>query len=429
MKKKWITAILTAILILSALVPLCVISAAGNIRFVTAGGTGDGKTAASAMGDLADAIEELATDGGTIVIVGSYDLTTSSAFSNNKRFSEPAHSGAVTITGSYDGVNYNGEIHAKNGNYYCLSGSTMFENLTFRFDGEATNATFLFSARFNPITIGENFDISSFAGGAFIVGGYNNGDPAAVPGGTETRNVSITIKSGSFRYVVGLDRYLSGKTYANTIEIQISNATVTALIAGIHGTVAQKGGDCTITLGEKAHIENLYSVGDWSKLNALEGLESLTVRVVNKDIVFSKAYIGSQVKDKASLKYIQDAAAAVAAIQSSFGSTAVIPESPVVTTEPPVVTTEPPVVTTEPPVVTTEPPVVTTEPPVVTTEPPVTSEAPATTAVPETTNAPASTQASDSSSPSTGDITGILFGAAAFCAVLILLLLRRKKEA
>ena len=125
MKKKWITAILTAILILSALVPLCVISAAGNIRFVTAGGTGDGKTAASAMGDLADAIEELATDGGTIVIVGSYDLTTSSAFIGDKAgtlkiFSEPAHSGAVTITGSYDGVNYNGEIHAKNGNYYYV---------------------------------------------------------------------------------------------------------------------------------------------------------------------------------------------------------------------------------------------------------------------------------------------------------------------
>ena len=421
MKKKWITAILTATLIFSALVPLCVISAAGNIRFVTAGGTGDGKTATSAMGDLADAIEELATNGGTIVIVGSYDLTTSSAF-NNKLFSEPAHSGAVTITGSYDGVNYNGEIHAKNGNYYCLSGSTMFENLTFRFDGDATNATFLFSARFNPITIGENFDISSFAGGAYVVGGYNNGDPAAVPGETETRNVSITIKSGNFRYVVGLDRYLWGKTYENTIEIQISNATVTALIAGIHGTSAQKGGDCTITLGEKAHVENLYSVGDWSKLNEQDGLDSLTVRVINKDIVFSKALIGSKVKDKASLKYIQDAAVAVAAIQSSFGSTAVIPESPVVTTEPPVVTTEPPVVTTEPPVVTTEPPVVTTEPS-------VTSEAPATTAVPETTNAPASTQESDSSSPSTGDITGILFGAAAFCAVLILLLLRRKKEA
>ncbi|MDY5941502.1 MAG: hypothetical protein SPJ23_07625 [Eubacteriales bacterium] len=386
--KKCIAAIITAVLVLSVCAPLCGVSAAENVRFVTDGGAGDGKTSAGAMGDLADAIEELATDGGTIVIVGSYDLTTSRAFIGDKAgtlkiFSEPVHSGAVTITGSYDGINYNGTIRGKNDSYYCLSGDTTFENLVFDGDG----ATYLFSARFNAITFGENFDISAFRKGAYIVGGYNNSDTAAIDaetginyGGTEERNVSITIKSGTFRHVVGLNRYLSSSQnsidYTGTVTVNVcGTGMVEALYAGTFDSRAQNGGDCIINLDEEGCIMNLQS--DY-KLPADGGINSLTVNVKSKDAYLINVKIGAGVKSSV-LYYAPDAETAVETIIPLFGASAKIGETP------------------------------------------VTTDAPTTTAAPTTDDN------GSSSSPTTGDITIIVLCAVAVGVVLLLVLLRRKK--
>lgn len=78
---------LLSLLLLCAALTLSA-AAAGTV-YVADGGNGDGRTAASPLGDLAAAYTALGEDGGTIVIVEKYTLSAA--------FVEPDHSDVLTM--------------------------------------------------------------------------------------------------------------------------------------------------------------------------------------------------------------------------------------------------------------------------------------------------------------------------------------------
>ena len=123
MKKLFILLVFSVILIISAF-------AAENTVYVNDGGSGNGLTAATPVGTLADAYAVLGTNGGKIVITDT--LTVSS------KFIEPAHSGKITVTGGTLAVS---DIR------YILNGATTFENIALR--GDSNYLTIV--AQFNPI--------------------------------------------------------------------------------------------------------------------------------------------------------------------------------------------------------------------------------------------------------------------------------------
>lgn len=436
MAKKILSILFVTIMAFTLLSPAAVY-ADENVRYVAEGGTGDGRSVNSPIGDLADAIEDLATSGGTIVIVGEYDLAGSRAFIAGKNgtlidFSEPVHSGAITITGKHGGMSYGGKLKANNDTHYCLSGDTKFEYISF----EGSGGTYLFAARYNALTFGKEFDISTFTRGAYIIGGYNNGDVAAVDAetgmnyaGVEERDVNINIESGSFLYVIGLNRYLASSknliSFENKVNINISGeALVERVFGGNYDNLILDGGDCTVNVSDDSCIMMLYTD---NKLAAEGGLGSLTLNINSASAVVVEAKFGAYTKTE--LVFDPAAADAAESVMAEFGTVKTSDGSAV--TAPP--ETEP--VTERPATqpVTSPPTSPVTEPPA--TEPPVT-EAPATVAPvtdPEETTAPAtSAPAPAPAAPKDNSIliTVLLFAAAAVIIVIAIFLpkLTNKKQ-
>lgn len=115
-----------------------------DVVYVKDGGTGDGRTADTAVGNLEAAYEALLSRtnikdnskaNGTIVICGK--LTISQHFNY---YSEITHAGTVTYTGSYGGTDYDGvlliyaaskdALTPKDEHRFQLGGPTVMENLT-----------------------------------------------------------------------------------------------------------------------------------------------------------------------------------------------------------------------------------------------------------------------------------------------------------
>lgn len=136
-----------------------------NLVYLADGGKGDGSSASTPLGDLADAIAALGGIDGTVVLCGKYTV--------NAAYTVPVHSGRVTIT-SYDYINDYRESGA------CLSlaanltlgGETEFDKLCF----EAAAASAIY-ARGNKLTMGKDLQTvltnsnTSYIG---IVGGHNS---------------------------------------------------------------------------------------------------------------------------------------------------------------------------------------------------------------------------------------------------------------
>ncbi len=433
MAKKLLSVFFILIMSFTLLAPAAVY-ADENVRYVSEGGTGDGRSVNSPMGDLADAIEDLATSGGTVVIVGEYDLSGSRAFIAGKNgtlidFSEPVHSGAITITGKHDGISYGGKLKANNDSHYCLSGDTKFENISF----EGSGGTYLFAARFNALTFGKDFDISTFTRGAYIVGGYNNGDVAAVDAetgmnyaGVEERDVNINIESGSFLYVIGLNRYLASSkniiSFENKVNINISgDAIVERVFGGNYDNLILDGGDCTVNVNDDSCIMMLYTD---NKLAAEGGLGSLTLNLNSAGAVVVEAKFGAFTKTE--LVFDPAAADSAESVMAEFGSVKTSDGSPV--TAPP--ETEP--VTERPATqpVTSPPTSPVTEPPA--TEPPATEPATEPATVAPVTDPATAPPATEPAAPKDNSIliTVLLFAAAAVVIVVAIFLpkLTNKKQ-
>ncbi len=184
-----------------------------DVVYVKDGGTGDGKSAANAVGTLADAYDKLGSNGGTIVVCGPIALT--------GNIIEPAHGGQVVVTQKYNGEDYTangGFSTGGTGRVYYLNGPTKFENISF---STTNRATMLFIAQYNPIEIGEGvvcsgFDSTQATYGFTIVGGINSTNKPLSAG---TGDAHIIVRSGSGVVVAGLNRYGAANTRTTKIEI------------------------------------------------------------------------------------------------------------------------------------------------------------------------------------------------------------------
>lgn len=184
-----------------------------DVVYVKDGGNGDGKSAATAVGTLADAYDKLGSNGGTVVVCGPIALT--------GNITEPAHSGQVVVTQKYNGEDYTaGGGFSTNGagRVYYLNGPTKFENISFT----TTNSLAMFIvAQYNTVELGEGITASGFnpstaAKGFTIIGGINS---TTTPISAGQGDAHIIIRSGSGLAIAGLNRYSATNTRGAKIEI------------------------------------------------------------------------------------------------------------------------------------------------------------------------------------------------------------------
>ncbi len=218
--------------------------AAENVVYVSDGGTGDGSTATTPVGTLADAYAALGDNGGTVVVVGKVTVS--------DHFVEPSHSGVVTVTQVYGtndyrtGTNYGINIAQ---NRYILNGDTTFKNITFRGDTSKSYNHVLFVAQFNYIVMDEGVecvnygDFSTIAQAASILGGVQSGADKYNTVPTD-RDSHITVKSGKFM-ICGYSRQVN-KVFEGMAHIDISGGTIDNIYPGTANNGS--GADARITI-------------------------------------------------------------------------------------------------------------------------------------------------------------------------------------
>ncbi|MBQ4598904.1 MAG: copper amine oxidase N-terminal domain-containing protein [Clostridia bacterium] len=235
--KKYLGIFLAAILC----VMLAVAASAADV-YVNDGGTGDGSAADKPLGNMTEAINKIATDGGKVIIVDTYTCA--------EEYYEPEHVGNIVITG--------GKYVFSHGKYnrWFLSGpgSTTFENITFSY---AAGTTHLIVARYNKLIMGEG--IIDAGTKAYIVGGYQLPlDDAAV----FDKDSDVTIKSGNYYLIAGHSRSAGDYEFTGTSHITVEGGEIGSVYGacvngnyGGHGEINIKGGNIT----------NVYTGGDGTR--------------------------------------------------------------------------------------------------------------------------------------------------------------------
>ena len=283
--KRFIAMLVAAITVIACACPLLPVQAAENVVYVCEGGTGDGSSDTSPLGNLTDAYNKLG-DGGTIVICGSYEIKAT--------FTEPAHANTVTVTQVYGGKDYrNGTANSvyikSQGRRYVLAGPTTFENINFKGDTSAKYNFILFIAEFNPIIMGEgitstDFTYTEIAKSLAILGGCQSGEGKAA---TISRDLDakITVKSGKF-LVVGFSRQQNA-SYTGCSHINIEGGEITTLYGGSVNNGS--GGDTNITISGGKITGSIYVSN--SNPSFLKGDAKITV--TGGDFSSCKGIIGN----------------------------------------------------------------------------------------------------------------------------------------
>ena len=233
----------------------------GTLVYLKDGGTGDGSSAARAVGTLLDAYEALdLTKDCTVVICGTFTTP-------KENYTYPgSFDGSVTFTSVYGGVDYRtgGAQYVFRPYCYGSACETKFENINMVSGGTGSNGGVVFVAQHHPFTVGEGVSVtggdnltgSTIATSLTIIGGYYTkvGEPKL----NDSRDVSITVLSGSKLYILAVNRGIAG-TYTGTANIHIGGSaqvsTVNASAANIDGSVI---GDVKLTLTDNASIGNFY---------------------------------------------------------------------------------------------------------------------------------------------------------------------------
>lgn len=213
-----------------------------------------------------------AAGGGTLVIEENFTFTSGISFSY-------AHSGTIVIKGKTSDVaiEYTGTLANQ---WLKFAGPVVIENITFR-----TSKTFFLLANHNPFTIGEGVtcDYGSTAittAGIVVAGGSFN------VSGTQC-NTDITVKSGSWRCVVGggvATNNTAVDTATNTSKNQ--NGTFKTTIEG--GTIVNlMGGNWAVNEKSQSSASNILTGGQ--------------AYVYIKDGNVSKLYFGGNNRSQATL--------------------------------------------------------------------------------------------------------------------------------
>ena len=265
------------ILSLSVLAILFCLSAfaAEQTVYVCDGGSGSGASASSPLGSLSEAIDQIKSTGGSVVICGPYTLSSA--------FTAPVSAQTVTLTSVADDVDYAqtaGAYFSLGANYFA-GGKTVFENMTIVC---AKNYTGIFGCG-NDLRLGAGLDCR-MADGITTYPSVLGGTNKALSG----KNASLTFESGKWQRVRGgssaganTDYHVKftvngGEFYERALLASggtgagIShNGNITAKILGgvfrrglsltafVGGSDAYTG-DCDLTIGEDAEIYGTVSV-------------------------------------------------------------------------------------------------------------------------------------------------------------------------
>ena len=225
--------------------------------YVNDGGAGDGSSAEAPLGSMAEAIEAIAAEGGTVHIVDTYTCP--------DQFVEPEHAGDIVITGGKY-VFTNGSFNRW---YLSGEGSTTFENITFEYGAGSTS---LFICQFNEIIIGEGVVFpdkfmsgeKEVTGKCYVVGGYQYNktqtegkeyasidEMIADLGWATDKDSKITVKSGKLWCVVGFCRGAASAdcAFTGTSNITIEgDAIIDSAVYGGHVNGHASAGSANITV-------------------------------------------------------------------------------------------------------------------------------------------------------------------------------------
>ena len=234
-----------------------------NVVYVSDGGTGDGYSAASPVGTLADAytkllertdIETNTQTSGTIVICGP--LTQNDHFANTQATANE-HVGTVTYTSKYGAEDYtatakltlarpttDAELRIQ------MGGPTVWENVMVTTSGTKKSVTVYGSTYFEvkpSATV-----ISTSSEKLFIRGGYAYK--------TTTEDIHVILNAGTYDFVAPSNA--EADTTGNYYVTVGGTAVVSRLIGGETNSAGGTAASSLITVNAGAQVKDLYVLGD-----------------------------------------------------------------------------------------------------------------------------------------------------------------------
>ena len=219
-----------------------------DLIFFSEGASGNGLSADSPVGTLAQAYAKLGEDGGTLVWMNEVSVGSATEL--------PAHTGTVTVTSVYGGVDYResgAALQYTAGIRVAFNGPTVIENFKF-INGR------LLCANFHPLTLGEGI-IAVDANGAnnptiTLIGGGNNNPAVGTLDAGETN--TLTVKSGIYSQIVAFSAYNTNLSHTGTVLLTVSgDVSATSIYLGAKAT-GSCGGNTVLTLSGNASVGTLY---------------------------------------------------------------------------------------------------------------------------------------------------------------------------
>ena len=217
--KRLFASVLAFLLVLS-LAPLAALpaSAAEKVVYVKEDATGDGSAPDKALASLEDAYNALGDEGGTIVLVG--EVVHLSAFY------APEHTGTVTITGKYNGVDYKGGIYAVVTDHFYCGGPTVFENLHLQLA-----STWVIHGMFHHLTFGAGITVAEDDGKEWPRLYVSGGDQGSASTLDTAQDTHLTILSGTFLEIVGGPRGGAPADYTGKCVVEFGGDAKTFKLA------------------------------------------------------------------------------------------------------------------------------------------------------------------------------------------------------
>lgn len=208
-----------------------------NAVFVRTGGTGDGTSVLSPLGDLAQAVK--AANGGTVVVCGPVYLESAAVL--------PSVSGKTVITSKYMGLDYRDfyGAHIELSSGLRMGGETVLENIDF----VAFEKYTFVSAEGHKLTVGDGVECRIFKGKR--VEKYPSLIGASHAKTAKIKSVDLTVSSGTWGILAGgsyhtSDREVGNYTVTGDVNVNVFGGTFTQ---GVYlSGRANVGGNATLNI-------------------------------------------------------------------------------------------------------------------------------------------------------------------------------------
>lgn len=230
---------------------------------------------------ITQAIKMLSATGGVIVLTDAYTMGENTEIFNEVRtYTEPEHTGKITITSIYGGIDYRAKgagIYFPEKMAYNFSGDTTFEYITIASDANDV----YFSGQFNKMEFGEGVICKNTMGQAkfaFAIGGYYSPRFWDLPSNLDSY---ITIRSGSFKRVMGFAHVKGVATYTftGTAHITVYDGHIDRIYGG--SSLNHYSGSVEIRI-EGGSLGDIYAAGDSTRrLNGSAKIELLGGTIKN----------------------------------------------------------------------------------------------------------------------------------------------------